>query len=1148
MAISVILVSSDSLEESVGIPAGRVILFGTISTTIPDTTPTVTPPTTHIDTTLIPAEILTFDPSEDPSSDHIPPLPATSPFLSLTDDSSDNDTLDTPPSPTHGTPFTKIIFSTQRSPTTPGVLRRRVMILAPRQPIPHGRPYCYHLNRPVYMMTARKRVGLLPTHRLAVRHSVDYSSSDPFTSDHLSETSSDSSSDDLSDCSSGHSSLDHSSPVLPSGTRSSHQLCSLVPSIPHSSAAITERPSQSYFMSPSRKRSRSLTTFIPRSSPMLGALSPARADLLPPPKWIRSSDSVTDLEDCLDESSESSVPRETSLRDAVIVRGSDEPHLEHDINLEIQAGIDKCISYADALRAKGVRVERVMHPAVLDDAPKPAQEEGAVEITYETLGDLGYRIVATGQLSVVLSERISELERDNTRQRHIGCCESESFLTSAEGVAWGEQGDKNGDDNEGGNGGVNGNGGNWRKWQWKRQWKWALTWWNLHKRAIGFEAAYAMKWTELIKLMKEVYCRDWAMKLDILDEEYKVERFIGGLPDNIQGNVIVAEPTRLQDAIRVANNLMDQKLKGYAKNAKNKAYTAGSNERKGYVGSLAYYNKCRLHHEGSCTVRCGNCKRVGHMNKDCMDAVVPNTQRTPVGNQSGIVFYECRRLGQFKKDCPKLRNQNRGNKTGSNEATMKAYAIGGGANPDSNVVTGTFLLNNCYASMLFDSGADRSFVSSTFSALLDVVPGCTLGLLGHSSYIDLMPLELGSLNIIIGMDWLEKYSAVIVCDENIVHIPYGDEVLIIRGDDCDGGRSRVYSKIDLRSGYHQLRVHEEDIQKTAFKTRYGHYELQVMPFGLTNTPVIARPMKKLTQKSVKFDWGEKAEAAFQLLKQKLYSAPILALPEGSENFVVYCDASHKRLGAVLMQKENGIACASCQLKVHEKNYTTHDLELEGVEHETMMVVRVAERLRLGILSAQSKAKKEENFITEDLRGMINKLEPRADGTLCLNDQSWTPCYGDLRALIMHESHKSNKCLTCAKVEVEYQKPSVYHPQTDGQRERTIQTLEDTLRACVLDFGKGWDKHLPLVEFSYNNSYHTSTKATPFEALYGYSNLKKCMPDETLAIPLDEIQIDDKLHFIEEPAETMDREVKRLKWSRIPIVKVRWNSRRGPEFT
>ncbi|GJS72902.1 putative reverse transcriptase domain-containing protein [Tanacetum coccineum] len=385
-----------------------------------------------------------------------------------------------------------------------------------------------------------------------------------------------------------------------------------------------------------------------------------------------------------------------------------------------------------------------------------------------------------------------------------------------------------------------------------------LTWWNSHKRTIRIEAAYAMRWTELMKLMTEVYCpRNEIQKMEtelmVPDEEDKVERFVGGLPDNIQGNVIVAEPTRLQDAIRIANNLMDQKLKGYARSAENKrrlennprdnrrqqpafkrqnvagqnvarAYTAGNNKKKGYVGSLPYCNKCKLHHEGLCTVRCGNYKRVGHMARDCTVTLALNTQRAPIRNQQGIVCYECGRPGHYRKDCPKLRNQNRrnknGNKTGNhtrgNEVIARAYAIGGGgANPNSNVVTGMFLLNNCYASMLFDLGADRSFVSSTFSALIDVVPstlytcyavelvdgrisetnvvlrGCTLGLLGHTFDIDLMPVKLGSFDVIIGMDWLAKYHVVIVCDEKLVRIPYGDEVLIIQGDDCDNERKRL---------------------------------------------------------------------------------------------------------------------------------------------------------------------------------------------------------------------------------------------------------------------------------------------------------------------------------------------------------------------
>ncbi|GKC76144.1 hypothetical protein Tco_1126918, partial [Tanacetum coccineum] len=294
MAISVISVSSDSSEDSVGTPSGRVILFGTIPTTIPDTTPSVTSPTTHIDTTQIPtisptippspnytapspnyspASDTEFDPSKDPSSDHIPPLPSTLPFLSSTDDFSDSDIPDTPPSPTHDTPFTETTLSTHRSPVASSALRRGVMILSPGHPIPHGRPYRYHPNRPVHMMTARKKVGPLPTHRLVVRHSVDYSSSNHFSLDDSSsssssETSSDSFADSLSDSASSRSSSDHSLRASASGIRASQRLCSLVLSVHRSSASI------------SRKRSRSLIASVPLSSPILRALSFAHADLL----------------------------------------------------------------------------------------------------------------------------------------------------------------------------------------------------------------------------------------------------------------------------------------------------------------------------------------------------------------------------------------------------------------------------------------------------------------------------------------------------------------------------------------------------------------------------------------------------------------------------------------------------------------------------------------------------------------------------------------------------------------------------------------------------------------------------------------------------------------------------------------------------
>ncbi|GKF83850.1 reverse transcriptase domain-containing protein, partial [Tanacetum coccineum] len=171
----------------------------------------------------------------------------------------------------------------------------------------------------------------------------------------------------------------------------------------------------------------------------------------------------------------------------------------------------------------------------------------------------------------------------------------------------------------------------------------------------------------------------------------------------------------------------------------------------------------------------------------------------------------------YKSDCPKLKNQNHGNKVANNDARGRAYALGGGdGNPDSNVITGTFFLNNNYAYILFDSGADRSFVLTTFSTLIDIPPttldvgytikladgqiaesdtiirDCTLNLLDHSFNIDMMAVELGSFDVIIKMDWLSKYHVVIVCDEKIVRIPYGNKTLTVQGDRSnEGSNSRL---------------------------------------------------------------------------------------------------------------------------------------------------------------------------------------------------------------------------------------------------------------------------------------------------------------------------------------------------------------------
>ncbi|GJR17361.1 putative nucleotidyltransferase, ribonuclease H [Tanacetum coccineum] len=706
-------------------------------------------------------------------------------------------------------------------------------------------------------------------------------------------------------------------------------------------------------------------------------------------------------------------------------------------------------------------------------------------------------------------------------------------------------------------------------------------------------------------------------------------------------------------------------------------------------------------------------------------------------------------------------------------------------------MTGTFTLNDHYATTLFDSGVDYSFVSTTFIPLLDIKPsdlgcsyeieiasihlveidkvikGCKLEIEGNMFDINLIPFGSGSFDVIIGMDWLSDHKAMIICHEKVVRIPLLDsKVLRVLGEKPEEKMRQLmnakakekkqeeiveiefqielilratpvakspyrlapselkelsgqlkelqdkgfirpssspwgapyFSKIDLRSGYHQLRVHEDDIPKTAFRTRYGHFEFTVMPFGLTNAPVtqeeheehlrlvlkllkkerlyvkfskcefwlrevqfllhvingdgihvdpskikviknwetprtpseipsflglvgyccrfidnfykIAKPLTLLTQKIKTFDWGEEQENAFQILKDKLCNAPVLSLPDGPADFVVYYDAFGLGLGCVLMQRGKVIAYASRQLKIHEKNYTTHDLELGAVvfalniwrhylygtksviytDHKSLQHIFSQKELNMRqrrwielfsdydckirchpgkanvdrILAAQKEASDESAGLQ---RGIDEIIELRSDGALYYLDRIWVPLKGDVRTLIMDKAHKSmyyvhpgadkmyydlrdmcwwpgmkkdivvylriamdfvtklprtssghdtiwvivnrlTKSAYFLPLREDYKMDrlarlylneivarhgtrldmsTAYHPQTDSQGERTIQSLEDMLRACVLDFKGSWDDHLPLVEFSYNNSYHSSVRCAPFEALYG----RKC---------------------------------------------------------
>nr|GEV48981.1 putative reverse transcriptase domain-containing protein [Tanacetum cinerariifolium] len=444
--------------------------------------------------------------------------------------------------------------------------------------------------------------------------------------------------------------------------------------------------------------------------------------------------------------------------------------------------------------------------------------------------------------------------------------------------------------------------------------------------------------------------------------------------------------------------------------------------------------------------------------------------------------------------------------------------------------------------------------------------------------------------------------------------------------------SSAYSKIDLRPGYHQLRVHEEDIPKTAFRTRYGNYEFQVMPFGLTNASAHEDHLKLI------LELLKKEELYAKFSKCEFWIPNVQFLGHVIDSKGIHMDP-------IKIESIKDWASPKTPTKIRQflRLAGYYRRFIEGFSKIAKSMTKLTQKNE--ILEAQSEALKPENLSTKDVGGMLRKdlpkekLKPHADGTLCLNNRSWVPCFGDLRTLIMHESHKSKFSIHLSSDKIftslfwqalhkalgtRLDMSTAYHPETDCQR--TIQTLEDMLRACVLDFGRhllSWRCQLtgPAIfhettekivqikrriqaahdrQKSYANikrkpmvfqvGDRAMLKVSPWKGAVRFgkrgklnpryvghfkviervrmvayklklpqqlsqvhntfhvSNLKKCLSDESLVLPLEELRVDDKLHFVEEPVEVMDCEIKQLKRSHIPIIKVRWNSKRGPEFT
>ncbi|GJT07889.1 putative reverse transcriptase domain-containing protein [Tanacetum coccineum] len=729
------------------------------------------------------------------------------------------------------------------------------------------------------------------------------------------------------------------------------------------------------------------------------------------------------------------------------------------------------------------------------------------------------------------------------------------------------------------------------------------------------------------------------------------------------------------------------------------AFTTTANPvRGGYTGTTPKCTTCGYHHSPETPCRsCFNCNRLGHFAKDCRVAprnANPINARNPVAR----TCFEYGSTDHIKSACPR---NNQAHRLGETNITKLWLLMGVRVVETKGIKLG--IRHSCWE--------QRKLAMTQISWRVVMIPlldGKVLKVLGEKPEEKMRQLMSAKAKdkkqeeIVVVRDFPEVFpddlSGLLqellgqlkeLQDKGFIRpssSPWGAPVLFVKKkdgsfrmcidytelnkltiknryplpriddlfDQLQG--SQYFSKINLRSEYHQLRVHEDDISKTAFRTRYGHFEFTIMPFVLTNAPAlfmdqmnrvcrpyldkfmivfiddiliysktreehemhlglvleflkkeklyakfskcefwlqevqflrhvingdgihvdpskieavknlkahrtpsevrsflglaryyrrfienfskIAKPLTVLTKKSKTFDWGEEQENVFQTLKDKLCNAPVLALPDGPEDFVGYCDASGLGLGCVLMQRGKVIAYSSRQLKIHEKNYTTHDLELGAVvfalkiwRHylydNSSLVIMFVKPVTTSV--AQKEASDESAGLQKGLDKMI-KL--RNDGALYYLDRIWVPLKGDVRNLIMDEAHKSKASEAPAYC-------SNLIPEMEmGRIAMDFVTKRKIIR---------WRGPELVQETTEKISHIKDRLKAAHDHHKSYADRRK-KPLEFSVVPLDKIQVDDKLNLVEEPMEIMEREFKKLKRSRIAIVKVRWNSKCGPEFT